>query len=149
MPALSLDVTVDAPDWIDVDKVRVFANDRGWIRRLTEAIQTGLTSGAVPCYTVMNDELVIARKHTIEVAQKTLDNEKVRLAAGVVNRVSVTRAELVLIQAEQRLREALEQISVAPIFSTGSGRPINALLTSDPLRTGAYPLVARPAGRWR
>jgi outer membrane protein TolC len=42
------------------------------------------------------------------VAQKTLDNEKVRFSAGVINRVSVTRAELALIQAEQRLREALD-----------------------------------------
>ncbi|MBL8210990.1 MAG: TonB-dependent receptor [Bryobacterales bacterium] len=49
----------------------------------------------------------------------------------------------------QWLREGLEQISVAPIFSTGTGRPINALLTTDPLRTGAYPLVARPAGLGR
>lgn len=73
-----------------------------------------LQSVAVSYYAAAgNDELVIARKHAIEVAQKTLDNEKVRLAAGVVNRVSVTRAELVLIQAEQRLREALDNRAAA------------------------------------
>ena len=60
-----------------------------------------------------NDELVNARRHAIEVAQKTLDNEKVRYGAGVVNRVSVTRAELALIQAEQRMREALDNRAAA------------------------------------
>ncbi len=43
------------------------------------------------------------------------------------------------------LREALEEISVAPIFTVGSGRPINALLTTDLYRTGALPISARPA----
>ena len=33
-----------------------------------------------------------------------------------------------------------------PIFTTGSGRPVNALETTDVLRTGAYPLTARPFG---
>ena len=40
----------------------------------------------------------------------------------------------------------LEGISWAPIVTLGSGRPINALLTTDAYRTGAYPLNARPAG---
>jgi hypothetical protein len=44
------------------------------------------------------------------------------------------------------LREALDEIVVAPIFQAGSARPLNALLTSDVYRTGAYPLSARPAG---
>jgi outer membrane protein TolC len=60
-----------------------------------------------------NDELVGARRHAIEVAQKTLDNAKVRLAAGVVNKVEVTRAQLALIQAEQRLLEALDSRAAA------------------------------------
>jgi hypothetical protein len=38
------------------------------------------------------------------------------------------------------LKEAFEGLSFAPIFSLGSGRPINALLTSDVFRTGAYPI---------
>ncbi|MBS1829497.1 MAG: TonB-dependent receptor [Acidobacteria bacterium] len=42
--------------------------------------------------------------------------------------------------------EAFEGLSFAPIFSLGSGRPINALLTTDVFRTGAYPLSARPPG---
>ena len=40
----------------------------------------------------------------------------------------------------------VEGISLAPILSIGSGRPLNALLTTDAYRTGAYPLSARPAG---
>jgi hypothetical protein len=42
------------------------------------------------------------------------------------------------------LRDALENIRVAPIFSFGSGRPLNALETTDASRTGAYPITARP-----
>jgi hypothetical protein len=44
------------------------------------------------------------------------------------------------------LQSALERISIAPIFTAGSGRPINALLTSDAYRTGAFPISARPSG---
>ena len=40
----------------------------------------------------------------------------------------------------------VDDISLAPILSVGSGRPLNALLTTDALRTGAYPLSGRPAG---
>ncbi len=35
---------------------------------------------------------------------------------------------------------------ISPIFTTGSGRPINALESSDFYRAGAYPLSARPPG---
>jgi outer membrane protein TolC len=52
-----------------------------------------------------NDELVTARRHGIEVAKQTLDNARARLAAGVTNRVDVTRAEQALVRAEQSLRE--------------------------------------------
>jgi len=38
----------------------------------------------------------------------------------------------------------LEGVSWAPIFTAGTGRPLNALLTSDAAGTGAYPLTARP-----
>ncbi len=44
------------------------------------------------------------------------------------------------------LRESLERITIAPIFTFMSGRPVNSLLTFDAYRTGAYPLSARPAG---
>lgn len=44
------------------------------------------------------------------------------------------------------LNQTLESITIAPIFTAGSGRPLNALETSDVFRTGAYPLSARPFG---
>ncbi|MDX1979837.1 MAG: TonB-dependent receptor [Bryobacteraceae bacterium] len=43
----------------------------------------------------------------------------------------------------------LEDVSFAPIFTIGSGRPINVLATTDVYRTGAYPISARPAGMAR
>jgi outer membrane protein TolC len=55
------------------------------------------------------EELVQARKNAITVAQKTLDNAKARLEAGVVNRVEVTRAEIAVVRARQALREAEDQ----------------------------------------
>ncbi|PYT35496.1 MAG: hypothetical protein DMG58_01940 [Acidobacteria bacterium] len=42
------------------------------------------------------------------------------------------------------LRETLEDFHIAPIFSVGSGRPLNALDSTDRFRTGAYPITARP-----
>jgi len=54
------------------------------------------------------DELVAARTHAIEVAQKTLDNAKARLDAGVVNKVEVMRAEVVVIRAKQALKETFD-----------------------------------------
>jgi hypothetical protein len=38
---------------------------------------------------------------------------------------------------------------VAPIFTIGSGRPINALDSTDVFRTAAYPVSARPFGLGR
>ncbi len=52
------------------------------------------------------DELVAARVHAVEVAQKALDNARARLEAGVVNRVEVSRAELQLVRARQALLES-------------------------------------------
>lgn len=43
----------------------------------------------------------------------------------------------------------VERLTIAPIFTVGSGRPLNALTGADPLRTGAYPLTARPVGMGR
>lgn len=47
------------------------------------------------------------------------------------------------------IREPLEEITVAPIVSFGTGRPLNALLTSDAYGTGAWPISARPLGMAR
>lgn len=51
--------------------------------------------------------------------------------------------------APARLRDILEKITVAPVLVAGSGRPINALDSTDTFRTGAYPISARPFGRPR
>ena len=47
------------------------------------------------------------------------------------------------------LREGFEGITLAPLFTWGSGRPLNPLLTTDAYRTGAYPISARPLGLGR
>jgi hypothetical protein len=44
------------------------------------------------------------------------------------------------------LRDGLSRITLAPILQAGSGRPLNALDTTDRFRTGAYPITARPFG---
>jgi OMF family outer membrane factor len=53
-----------------------------------------------------SDELLAARKHAVEVAQKTRDDARARFEAGVVNRVELMRAQLALVRAEQAVREA-------------------------------------------
>lgn len=47
------------------------------------------------------------------------------------------------------LRGVFEGLTFAPIYTYGSGRPLNVLDTTDALRTGAYPLSARPFGLGR
>lgn len=54
------------------------------------------------------DEIVVARRHAIEVARTTLVNAQARLEAGVVNRVEVMRAELALVRAVQAEKEAVQ-----------------------------------------
>lgn len=46
----------------------------------------------------------------------------------------------------EKYRDWLEGIAIAPILTAGSGRPLNALETTDVFRTGAYPITARPPG---
>ena len=59
------------------------------------------------------DELMLARRHAIEVARETLQNARARLDAGVVNKVEVQRAELALLRAQQAALEAADQQSSA------------------------------------
>lgn len=54
------------------------------------------------------DELLGARMHGIEVAQKTLDAAKLRQSAGAGNKAEVARAELALIQTQRRLLAAVD-----------------------------------------
>jgi outer membrane protein TolC len=53
------------------------------------------------------DELVGARTNAVAVATETFDNAKVRVDAGLVNRVEVTRAEVALVRARQNQAEAM------------------------------------------
>ena len=80
-----------------------------------------------------SEELVAARTNTIEVAQKTVDNAKVRLQAGVVNKVEVTRAELALIQAKQRLLESQDsRASAYRMLATMIKQPAGSFKVTPP-----------------
>jgi outer membrane protein TolC len=52
------------------------------------------------------DELVVARRHAVEVATDTYETAKARVEAGFVNRVETTRAEVSLVRAGQDEAEA-------------------------------------------
>jgi len=47
------------------------------------------------------------------------------------------------------LKETLEGINLAPIYSYGSPRPLNVIDATDSQRTGAYPISSRPFGLGR
>lgn len=65
----------------------------------------------------------------------------------------VTASALFELPAEEMVsglwRKLLERVNVAPSFTYGSERPLNALATTDVARTGAYPISARPFGLGR
>ncbi len=67
-----------------------------------------------------------------------------RLAASAV--WDLPFDELMGGSAPHWLKSLVDEWMLAPAFIAGAGRPVNALLTYDPLLTGAYPLTARPAG---
>jgi outer membrane protein TolC len=54
----------------------------------------------------ISDEVLVARRSSIEVTRATLKNAQTRLAAGTVTKVDVDRAELAVLRAEQLEREA-------------------------------------------
>jgi outer membrane protein TolC len=54
------------------------------------------------------DEIVGARRHGVEVADRTFKDARSRFEAGVVNRVHVMRAQLALERAQQAEAEALD-----------------------------------------
>jgi outer membrane protein TolC len=56
--------------------------------------------------TAVSEEVLIARRSSVEVARATLTNAKTRLAAGTVTKVDVDRAELAVLSSEQNEREA-------------------------------------------
>ena len=51
------------------------------------------------------DEVLVARRSSVEVARATVENAKTRFAAGTVTKVDVDRAQLALLRAEQSERE--------------------------------------------
>ncbi len=70
-------------------------------------LATVLVGVAVAYYAAAgSDELVVARRHAVEVAKDTFDNAKARVAAEVANQVDVTRAETAFVRAEQDQAEA-------------------------------------------
>ena len=73
-----------------------------------------LMSAATAFYSAAGtDELVNARRHAIEVAQKTVDSAQLRFTAGLVSEVERMRAQLALIQAEQRMLEVQDSRTAA------------------------------------
>ena len=69
-------------------------------------------------------------------------HQRHRLAASALFQLPTEE----LRQLPTGLRKALADVIVAPILTAGRGRPINALLTTDALRTGAWPITARAFG---
>lgn len=55
------------------------------------------------------DELVVARRHAVEVAEQTLINAQTRFETGTATKVETTRAQLSVVRAQQAEREAQEQ----------------------------------------
>ncbi|MBI3682055.1 MAG: TonB-dependent receptor [Acidobacteria bacterium] len=47
-------------------------------------------------------------------------------------------------QAPRWIKETLEGLTIAPVFTYGSGRPLNVLDSTDSRRSGAYPISSRP-----
>lgn len=47
------------------------------------------------------------------------------------------------------IQTALDGLTLAPMFTSGSGRPLNALDATDSFRSAAYPLSSRPFGLGR
>jgi len=53
------------------------------------------------------DEVLVARRSSVDVARVTLENARTRKEAGTVTKVDVDRAELALVRAQQQEREAI------------------------------------------
>lgn len=73
-----------------------------------EVSETTLLFGVAQAFyaAAIADDVLLARRSSIEVAQATLRNAQSRFAAGTVTKVDVDRAELALVRAEQLEREA-------------------------------------------
>jgi outer membrane protein TolC len=93
----------------------------------------------------ISDEVLVARKSSIDVARATLDNAKTRLAAGTVTKVDVDRAELALIRNQQLEREAVQARAQAYRSLTTLAQIDGPFRVKAPRRWGRRP----PSSRWR
>ncbi|HJZ86114.1 MAG TPA: TolC family protein [Polyangia bacterium] len=87
-----------------------------------------------------SDEVLVARRHAIAVAQQTLDNARTRFSAGTVTRVEVTRAELALLRAQQSEAEAVDaQAQAYRALATVLvlGEPFHVTPAEEPGTSGA------------
>jgi outer membrane protein TolC len=73
-----------------------------------EVSETSLLFGVAQSFYAAGiaDEVLVARRSSIDVTRATLKNAQTRLSAGTVTKVDVDRAELALLRAEQLEREA-------------------------------------------
>lgn len=81
------------------------------------------------------DEILIARKNAVDVAQETLENAKTLYQGGKATKVEMMRAEVALVRAQQAEREAVDmQAQAYRALSTliGVRKPIRVVTNSAP-----------------
>lgn len=81
------------------------------------------------------DELLVARRHAVEVAKKTLDGTRFRLGAGAATKVDVSRAEIALVRAEVAVDQAEDvQFQTYRALGTLIGLPPPFRVTPSPVK---------------
>jgi outer membrane protein TolC len=90
------------------------------------------------------DELLVARRHAVEVAKKTLDDARARLGAGAATKVDLSRAEIALVRAEVAVDQAEDvQFQTYRALGTLIGLQAPFHVTPGPIAAeGAADLVA-------
>jgi outer membrane protein TolC len=88
---------------LDAVKKGVAASEAGF-----EVSETEVLVGVARAYlaAAVGDEVLVARRSSVDVARATLGFAQTRLAAGTVTKVDVDRAELAVVSSEQLEREA-------------------------------------------
>jgi outer membrane protein TolC len=96
------------------------------------------------------DEVVLARTHAVEVAERTLTDARTRLEAGAVNRVEVTRALAALERARQQRIDAnatRDQVRRALATLLGVKASVKAVPPALPAAPSAPASVAEALAR--
>ena len=105
------------------------------------------------------DELLLARKHAVEVTQQTLAQSQAKLSAGTAKRTDVNQAALSLLQAQQALLQAQDQrnqayrslatlIQLPGLFTVSvEDHPDQQIASGDPAQLTTHALLARPEFR--